>query len=220
VDGVIETWDTKTGDLLNSFQEGDNLLTFAVAPEEIAAGAEGKIIILDAHAENKILEIPVPGKNAFLAFNADGSMLASANSSGQIQLWKEQEDGLFQLQTTLTREQPFSLAFSPQSNLLAVGTTNHVYLINADTGEEEARIPNKGIVYSVSISSDGKTLATASLKMIQLWDIDEVLKNSKIDDLQSAACSRLFKNFSKTEWEVLFGNDQSKVLCENLPSPE
>ena len=220
VDGVIETWDVKTGELLHSFKEGENLLTFAVAPEDIAAGTEGKIILFDAHAENKIMEIPVPGKNEFLAFNGDGSMLASANSSGQIQLWKEQEDGLFQLQTTLTREQPFSLAFSPQSNLLAVGTTNHVYLIEVNSGAEVARIPHKGIVYSVSISSDGKTLATAALKMIQLWDIDEVLKNSKMDDLQSAACSRLFKNFSKSEWEVLFGNDQPKTLCENLPIPE
>jgi WD40 repeat protein len=116
----------------------------------------------------------------------------------------------------LTREQPYSIAFDPHSNLLVVGTTTNVYLIDAAAGIELTRIPSRGIVYNVSVSPDGKTLATASLKMIQLWDI-AALRKTELGDLKAAACSRLLWNFSQSQWDVLFGTDQPyKPLCENL----
>jgi WD40 repeat protein len=194
-------------------------LSIAAGAKAIAVGANDKIIILDANAEQKTMEWDAPGKNQFVAFNSDGSLLASANSSGQIEIWKP-ANGKYELQKIVTREQPYSIAFDPQSNLLAVGTTANVYLIDSVSGEEVSRIPHAGIVNSVSFSPDGKTLATASLKAIQLWDVSK-LQVAKTNDLVQAACSRLINNFSKSEWQVLFGNDLPYVkLCENLPVPE
>jgi WD40 repeat protein len=218
-DGMVQTWDVKTGKLISSFKAGDSILSIGTGPKGIALGANDKIIILDAKAGQKITEWDAPGKNQYVAFNADGSLLASANPSGQIEIW-QQTDGKYELQKTITREQPYSLTFDPQSNLLAVGTTSNVYLIDAASGEELERIPHKGIVYSVSFSPDGKTLATASLKVIQLWDISK-LQATKTEDIVQAACSRLINNFSLSEWQVLFGADLSYVqLCKNLPIPE
>jgi WD40 repeat protein len=190
-----------------------------VGPKEIAVGANDKIIILDANAKQKVTEWEAPGKNQFVAFNSDRSLLASANTSGQIEIW-QQADGNYELQKTVTREQPYALTFAPQGDLLAVGTTDNVYLIDAISGEEVGRIPHKGIVYSVSFSPDGKTLATASLKVIQLWDISKFQQSNTADIVQEA-CSRLINNFSKSEWQVLFGNDLPYVeLCKGLPIPE
>ncbi len=218
-DGVIETWDVKSGKRINSFDEGDSILSLAAGPTGVAVGITDKIILLDANVAQKTAEWQSPGENQFVAFNTDGSLLAAANSSGQIEIWKAQ-DGKYERQKTVTREQPYSIAFDPQSNLLAVGTTDNVYMIDTDSGEEVSRIPHRGIVYSVSFSPDGKTLATASLKVIQLWDVSK-LQASKNTDLVQAACSRLINNFSKSEWQVMFGSDQPYVkLCESLPVPE
>ena len=217
-DGVIQTWAVKTGKQISSFPEGDPILSIATGPKSIAVGSEDKIIILDTNAEQKITEWNAPGKNQYVAFNSDGSLLASAIPSGQIEIW-QQADGNYELQKTVTREQPYSLAFAPQSNLLAVGTTTNAYLIDA-SGEEVGRIPHNGIVYSVSFSPDGKTLATASLKAIQLWDISR-LQPTKTETIVQAACSRLINNFSISEWQVLFGKDLPYVeLCQGLPIPD
>jgi WD40 repeat protein len=218
-DGVVETWDTRTGKQINAFDEGDTILSIAVSPAGIALGAKDKIVLLDANAEQQ--EIPpwnAPGENQFLSFNADGSLLASANSSGQVQIWK-QANKTFDLLNTITREQPYSIAFHPQENTLAVGSVDNVYIFDAESGEELHRIPHNGLVYSVSFSPDGETLATAALKLIQIWNVAALPKPIS-GDLTQAACSRLIQNFSESEWTVLFGDEQPYVkLCENLPIP-
>lgn len=215
--GDIETWDIKTGTRLNSIDAGDSILSIAAGPAGIAVGVTDKIIILDPDAQHKTSELTAPGENQFVAINSDGSMLASANASGQVETWK-QENGKFASLKTLKKEQPYSLAFNPQGNLLAVGTVNNVYIIDTVSGEEVSRIPHKGIVYNVSFSPDGPTLATASLKVIQLWDIT-TLPKLKTDDLIKTACSRLIWNFSNSEWTVMFGDQPYAKLCENLPVP-
>ena len=95
---------------------------------------------------------------------------------------------------------------------------NNVYLIDTLTGEELSRIPHKGIVYNVSFSSDGTSMATASLKVIQLWDVTR-MQQLRTRDLIETACSRLIRNFSASEWTVLFGEQTYIPLCENLPVP-
>ena len=81
IDGTIETWDVKTGNLISTLgNEGANISSIAASSAGVAAGTMDKIIILDAPGEQKISELEAPGENQFVAFNSDGSMLASANS--------------------------------------------------------------------------------------------------------------------------------------------
>ena len=65
---------------------------------------------------------------------------------------------------------------------------------------------------------DEKTLATASLKTIQLWDVS-TLQKLKTDDLIKTACSHLIWNFSESTWGVMFGDQPYHKLCEQLPGP-
>ncbi|MEO7839139.1 MAG: WD40 repeat domain-containing protein, partial [Anaerolineales bacterium] len=181
-DGTIETWDVKTGDQISTLgNEGASISSIAASAAGVAAATLDKILIFDAPGEQKISELESAGENQFVAFNSDGSMLASANSSGQVQRWK-QTNGDFEALETVKKEQPYSLAFDPQGDLLAVSTLDNVYLLDATTGEELSRIPHKGIVYNVSFSPDETTLATASLKVIQLWDIS-ALQKLRTDDI-------------------------------------
>lgn len=215
--GIVETWDIKTNKLINSVNVENAVLSIAAGPAGVAVGMSDKIILLDANAEQQTGELESPGDNQYVAFNSDGSMLASAKSSGQIQLWKL-VNGSFEKDKTINKEQPYSIAFNPEGNLLAVATVNNVYLIDTTKGEEVDRISYKGTVYNVSFSSDGTMLATASLKTVQLWDVSTTSSLQK-KDLINAACSRLIANPNEQEWTALFGQEEYRPLCANLPVP-
>ncbi len=216
-EGIVETWDVKTGTLIDSVKVGGPVLSIAASTTGVAVGITDKIVLLDTYAQQQTGELEALGDNQYVAFSQDGSMLASAKSSGQIEIWKL-VNGTFEKQKTVNKEQPYAIAFNPEGNVLAVATLNNVYLINTITGEEINRISHKGIVYSVSFSADGKTLATASLKMIQLWDVSS-LQSLRTGDLINTACSRLIENFNAQEWTALFGQEQYHPLCENLRVP-
>ena len=110
------------------------------------------------------------------------------------------------------------MAFNPAGKRLAVGTTNTVYLIDIATVKEAARIPHSGIVTGISYSTDGTVIATSSLKAVQFWDATKI-QSLGADDLVDAACQRVAENFSESQWNNLFGGEEYRVLCENLPVP-
>jgi WD40 repeat protein len=111
------------------------------------------------------------------------------------------------------------LSFNPFGTLLAVGTSDNVYLLDPTTGREIARIPHIDIVKGVSFSADGKILATGSSKVLQFWEIAKIQRIRK-DDLVPTACSRLIRNFDTAQWNALFGQEKYRTLCENLPVPQ
>jgi WD40 repeat protein len=218
-EGDVEVWDVTTAGQINSINIGEYIYSIASSPSGTAVGVADKIILLDVNAEQKRLELESPGENRFVAFNSDGSRLAAANSAGQVQIWKY-ENGNFEPLKNVKKQQPYSLTFNSQGNFLAVATLNNVYIIDVDKGEEVSRIPHKGIVYNVSFSPDGTRLATASLKMIQLWDLSDLQKQElETPDLITTACSRLIWNFNESQWKALFGDQPYEKLCENLPVP-
>jgi WD40 repeat protein len=214
--GNVEVWDVKSGAQISSIDLGnESIQSLAASPSGIAAGTKDKIMILDANAEQKDFELESPGENNFVAFNSDGSLLATANSAGLVQIWKH-ENGNFTPSKNVKKEQPYSIALNPQGNLLAIGVLNNVYIIDTGTGEEVSRIPHKGIVYNTSFSPDGTMLATASLKVIQLWELSG-LQKLETRNLITTACSHLIWNFNASQWNVFFGDQPYEKLCPNLP---
>jgi WD40 repeat protein len=218
-DGTLEIWDIQTGTRISGLQIDNSILSISWGQEGIAVGIKDKIIVFNAKTEGTITQLDSPGENQFLAISADNSLLVAASSSGQIRIWR-QEHNIYTLQTALTRERPYSMDLNPNSNLLAVGSRNKIFVIDASRGQEVGRIPHKGNVTNVSFSPDGKTLATAYFKTLQVWEVSK-LQNTKTDDLADAACSRLVSNLSPSFWSDMFGNDQPYLpLCEGLPVPE
>jgi WD40 repeat protein len=116
----------------------------------------------------------------------------------------------------LNRENIASVAFAPQNNILAIGSADIVYLIDPATLKEYARIPHTGTVSSVSFSPDGLTLMTASLKVLQFWDVSKIAV-IKTDNLIETACGRVLENFNEAQWSLLFGEEKFKLLCPYLP---
>ena len=219
VDGKVQAWNVNNAEFItNLIEEKSSVLAIAASPELLAGGLTDKITIRDWNTEQTLPEIESFGNNLLVAFSADGSLLASGKSSGQIDIWKYQNDK-FTLSASLSKEQAVSMSFNSNGSLLAVGTAGNVYLIDTSTGEEVARIPHVDIVNGVSFTAAGSTLATASSRAIQFWDITKIQKIEK-GDLVTNACLHLTENFSEANWKDLFLEEPYRILCENLPMSE
>jgi WD40 repeat protein len=150
-----------------------------------------------------------------MTFNPDGSLLASINSSGQLSTWRIAGDE-FSLLYTVPGEEAVSMSFDPQGTRLFIGTTNNLLIYDPSAGYELDRIRHQDAVNGISFSADGKTLVTASLKVIQFWDVQKIPGITR-DELVTTACLRLTKNFSPAEWTAFFGEEEFRKSCENLP---
>jgi WD40 repeat protein len=218
-DGKVQAWDVLSADLItNPYDKYEQATSVVNNAELLAIGSRDKITVLDANGDGSTPEIESLGENTLMALSADGTWLASSDSSGKISIWKN-ENGTFTAPVFLTKDQAVSLSFNPLGTLLAVGTSNNVYLLDPTTGGEIARIPHIDIVRGVSFSADGKILATGSSKVLQFWDISKIQRIRK-DDLVLTACNRLIKNFDTAQWTNLFGAEKYRTLCESLPVPQ
>ena len=217
--GNLQIWDTTTGRLLSTpIANGHRITAMAASSKLLAIGMGNELHILDINTLEELTPPPSHGDLELLTFSPDGSMLASSNSTGQIQVW-EQTDGKFADPQTIVKDTAFAMAFNPTNSLLAIAAADKVYLINTATFKEYARIPHTGTVSSVSLSTDGKTLMTASLKVIQFWDITKIQELKK-ESIVETACRHLVENLTHDQWDILFAPEDYRPLCENLPIPE
>jgi WD40 repeat protein len=217
-DGSIQVWDVQSAEPLESpAQESVPVSSLATSSQFLAMGLTDTIQIIGGNGNGGISSIEAPGENVLLVFNENGSLLASADSTGAITLWQYQ-DGTFTAAASFDKERAVSLAFQPGGTILAIGTARYVYLVNT-AGQELARIPHTDTVNGVSFSGDGKYLATASSTLLQVWELAKIdlVEN---DHLIGAACSRLFQNFSVSQWESFFRGEQYEPLCADLQTPE
>ena len=214
----VQTWDTSTlaeGSVL--FDGNAEVKSFAVSSNHLALGLSDKILVVDVSSGNPISEIQSPGDHRVMAFSPDGTLLASGNSSGQLSIWRVSGNE-FSLLHTVPGEEAVSMSFDPQGSRLFTGTVNNLLIYDPLTGHEIARIRHQDVVNGISFSADGNTLVTASLKVIQFWDVQKI-PSITTDGLVTAACSHLTQNFSSAEWTAFFGEESYRKLCGNLPVP-
>jgi len=216
--GNLQAWDTTTGKLSSTLiADGHRITAMAATTKLLAIGMENELHIFDINTL-KELEQPISqGEHELLVFSPDGSRLASSNSAGQIHIW-ELVNGKFSEPKVINKEGAVSMAFDPSNSLLAIGAADKVYLVSSATLEEYARIPHTGTVTSVSFSADGATLMTASLKVLQFWEIAKIQQIKK-ENMVETACQHLTENLTGEQWSTLFGNERYRPLCVNLPVP-
>ena len=217
--GNLQIWDLSTSKLLDTPVKYDQTITAMAATSDLLViGAQDEVHVLDI---NTLQELEQPRSNYdvdLFAINADGTLLASTDSNGQIQIW-QQENGKFGSPESITKGSVASLAFSATSNLLAIGGVDSLVLIDPTTLEESARIPVSGTVNSISFAPDGNTFLTASLRVLQFWDLSKV-QRVEHEDIVKSACQHLLENFSRKQWDLFFKNEDYKPLCAGLPVPD
>ena len=136
-----------------------------------------RIRLWNAKAPTQIatMRTPTHGGIGALAFNRDGSELASAGYDGAIRLWSVrtmQQDGPPLLGHA---EKVYAVAFSPNGKTLASGGTDETVRLWDVAHRTELGPPlteHTAAVYAVAFSNDGTTLASASLdRTVRIWDV-------------------------------------------------
>lgn len=236
---IITVWEVSTGRILHRFSGHETsikALTFSPDNRMLAsAGADGTVILWDPTAGKELLSLSKRvSADQFFRISPDGKWLASRNYNA-INLWDlAGNQGLIVLRghTGLTR----SLAFSPNSNSLASGSSDGtVKLWSVSTGSELRTFRgNQGKVQFVEFSPNGQLLASSSFIELkekityhtQVWDLTsgQILLNidgrhmhisDRPDDSRFAPNSRILATYGDVDpiqlWDVVTRKEVVKL---------
>jgi WD40 repeat protein len=158
-----------------------------------------------------------------VAFNADGTLLASANGNSTISVWKLNAAGEpEQLPQISAHAGPVTgVAISPDGKTLASGGEDQDIILwdITDPASPLQRVVLKGHTSAVLNGTmfflpDGKTLISASKEEVIFWDLDP---QSWIEK----ACNLAGRNFTPSEWGQFVGRSLPyEETCPGLPVPE
>jgi WD40 repeat protein len=180
-DGAAKLWEVITGkELANLRGLQGQYCSVAFAPDghTVALGRfDGVVELWDPESKKQkdSLLCGQPKRAGIaLAFSPDGKMLACCSSfweNHSIKVWdlaSKQETRAFKASSN-----PESLAFSPDSRMLAAGCWDGtINLWDVANGKETFLQGHTGHVFPVAFSPDGKTLASgADDANIKLWDL-------------------------------------------------
>jgi WD40 repeat protein/serine/threonine protein kinase len=245
--GTIVLWDVATGHMLHRLTHPplNSLRAFSIAfsPDSkmLASGNNNTVIFWDT-ATGKQVGQPLTGQQApveIVAFSPDGHTLASIDENSQVMLWN-----LDTMKPLLS--QPFvstdpvadtgapsqsGLAFSPDSTLLAVGSSQSAIVWNIVLPKPERLVqafripafdpfnpdtPGFANIRGVEFSPGGNHLLVISDNFssnyaVTVWNINTTA-------WQTAACTIANRNLTLSEWQQLVGTAQSyQKVCANLP---
>jgi len=216
--GNLQVWDTSTGTFRDTPLALSSRITAMTASANLLAiGTDDTVILFDLITLEELARLESSGAPELLVFSPDGSLLASNNSAGQIQVWT-QKDGQFTGPNVTIKESASALAFSSSNKWLAVAAVDKVYLLNPFTLEEYARIPHTGTVSSVSFSADDAMLMTSSLKVMQFWDM-ATIQEVKKERIVEIACQHLIEDLTEDQWSTLFETKVYQPICGKPPIP-
>ena len=197
-DWSVRVWDVSTGRCLHVLWHHNAVNAVAFHPREklLAGGDANGVVTLWSSDTGKPLEgghfrhppIGIRG----LAFNADGSVLATA--AGDVRLWSTASR---QRLRTLTGHVGLvnAVAFSlDPSRLASTGEDRTVRIWNTETGEElMSLVGHTDTVKNIAFAPDGRFLATASAdRTVRIYALNT-------DDLLRTARSRVTRSLSEEE---------------------
>ncbi|MCB0033228.1 MAG: hypothetical protein KDE51_04390, partial [Anaerolineales bacterium] len=239
-DGTIVLWDLLTREPLNLTinGDGDAILTLVFTPngERLLAGdTDGHIIIWDVNTGAQISEGFEAHLSAIttLVFSPNNELLASAGEDRAIFLWDAADFEAYKTGDPLPQPlgDPLSgherrinaLTFSPDSRILASGSTGTAYR-NGDIGNGDDIIilwdvaskrplgpplqSRHGRVFALAFSPDGDTLASGG------WDNSVLLWDTNPAMWQEIACWRANREFTVEEWDRYLGIGTQEPICQ------
>ena len=188
-DGTVKFWNVATGKLTKTITGhiSSEIYSAAYSPDDhtLACGSEDKFFTWNARTGELLKTSTDPNREVYaIKYSPDGKLISTVGPSTRSHITYSHKARLWDVQTGRflgSFAGHFSIAFSPDGNVLATGgSDNQVCLWEIRTGELyligerlAAFTEHTENVSSVAFSPDGKVLASGSQdKTIQLWDIN------------------------------------------------
>jgi WD40 repeat protein len=153
--------------------------------------------------------------DAGAVYSADGGMLAIGDAYGTLSWWNvEREEPMFSIsQGTYI----LAMAQSADRKRLATIADQEARVVDFDTGRMLKRVPYSRWLSAVSLSADGRLLASSGedgdrdlIEVTRVWP----------DDPVQAACSKLSRNLTRTEWRQHMEDAPYRRTCPGIEAPE
>jgi WD40 repeat protein len=196
---TVKVWDAQTGQEIHSIKDGGSYVAFSPDGKRLASGggeSDPTVKVWDAQTGQMILSFKGPSRVASVAFSPDGKRLASAGGGG------------VRVYDVRTGEEHLSLKVQSSDEVLPVIGASTVGLMRSPLGQgpllaASALIPGRASDdYSssgVAFSADGKRLASADGKTVNVWDA------------QTGQQLLSFKGHTDTVWSVAYSPDGKRL---------
>ncbi|MDE0637515.1 MAG: WD40 repeat domain-containing protein [Candidatus Poribacteria bacterium] len=175
--GDFQLWDTNTHTLIKTVNTELNRITCtAYSPDNVTyacGNSEGALAILDADSGEQyhIIMEAHTARITSVAFNADGSILASCGYDKVVRLWSAHTGNL--INSFIGHEQNiYDLAFSPSGNMLISAGSGTIRMWDVSTGKTVKTIENfADRINKVAYSPSGNMIVSSSSDdIIRFWD--------------------------------------------------
>lgn len=178
-DETVKLWTLPEMKLLNTFSNhskynNHNSIAISADSKLLAYIGGHGIMTFSLPAVKPLATMTDLGLPWIIALSPSGNLMASGHgdiNSGLIGLWSL-PDGKLLKELTGHKQSVWALTMSPDGKLLVSGGQDRtIKTWTLPEGELGKTLNAQGIVYSLSISPDGKTLAVGESGMIELWSL-------------------------------------------------
>jgi WD40 repeat protein len=216
-DGMIRLWDLTNGNILQTLTGLPNYVDSMVLADAgtsiVAASYEGMIMRWQIGNPEPVSSIQIPQEHYIseVLLAPDGQIAATTDHANfdSVYLWNVNDGSLIK-ELGVCETNGNSLAFSPDSQLLAVGSYPQVCVLNIQSGEILRSFESQDGIEGLLFSPDGNTLAVNSEHGIDFWNLTNSERITTLDfaDADPAVFSPDGQLFVTTEeiWEVQYQN--------------
>jgi WD40 repeat protein len=216
-------WMTSSGKELARFELAEGAPEAAsFSPDEaflVTFGEDAPTILWDGQSGREVWRLPPRGRgDAGAIFGADGRVLVIGGTDGTLSWWNlERREPMFSIPQGIDI---LAVAQSADRRRLATITVpdQEARVVDFDTGRLIKRMPYSGRLTAVSLTPDGRLLAssgwddwgTGAIEVTRIWP----------DDPVAAACRKLSRNLTREEWRKYFGDAPYRPTCPEIKPRE